>query len=146
MVAGHVEERHLQFFDVTVELLPLRFELFVRLLAAFDQIADRQHELRLQQVEPSDGLREHLGPMAARSVADDGKLELGRVVVRLERRPRVALLLVDGERGSLLGTRKGHGGGEQSQRPQAADEMLHWSDTSARVISSVRWSARSCRA
>ena len=82
VVAGHVEEWHLQLVDEAVEFLPLRLEDLRTLVTALDQVAHRHHKSRLQQVELLDRLGEDVGPMAASAVADEGELKI--VIVRID--------------------------------------------------------------
>ena len=93
MVAGDVEERHLQAADVALELAPLGWRSrLCRSRVALDQVADGEDELRLQEVELLDGLREDAGAVAAGAVADDGEVEVGGVVVQPQVSPGVTAL------------------------------------------------------
>ena len=60
------------------------------LAVAFDQVAHRHHELRLQQVDHPHGPRKNARPMPARAVGDDGKAKGVGPLVELELRPRIA--------------------------------------------------------
>ena len=82
----------MQLADVALELLPLAGELVGVLGVAFDQVADREDELGLEQVDLLDGAGEDAGPMAAGAVADDDELELAGVVVDPQVGPGIAIL------------------------------------------------------
>jgi len=89
VVAGDVEERHLQLLHVPVELRPLGVEHLRLDRVPLDQVADRHHELGLEQVHLLHGAGEDLVAVPAGPVGDDDELELVRVGVWLEVRPRV---------------------------------------------------------
>ena len=55
VVAGRAEERHVEPAQHPVGLVPLRVQLSRILAVALDQVADVDHELRLQEVDLIDG-------------------------------------------------------------------------------------------
>ena len=89
VIARKIKEGHLQGLDEAGELVPLPVENFAILRVAFDEIADTHDKLRLQEVELTDGIREHAWSMAAGSVGDDGELEGFRVVCKIQMRPGI---------------------------------------------------------
>src|SRR5262249_48079435 len=89
VVAGNVEEGHLELLDVAPELAPLLDPRWGRVGAALDQVADAHYELGLEQVELLDGPAEDAGAVSAGPVADDGELELVLVAVEAQVSPRV---------------------------------------------------------
>ena len=90
-----VEERHLQAADVALELLPLGGQAVGVLGVAFDEIADGEDELRLEEVQLLDGLGKDSRTMAAGAIADDGKAKLTGFVVQPQIGPGIAFLHLD---------------------------------------------------
>jgi len=76
VVAGDVEERHLEFRDVAIELIPLFLDGVILGGVAFDEVADGHHEFGLEQVDLIDGFREDVGSVAAGAIRNDRELEL----------------------------------------------------------------------
>src|SRR5262245_52773553 len=97
MIAGDEEERHLQLFHLAVDVVPGASQLAFILGIALDQIADRQDESGLQEIEPRDSAAEDTAAMAARAVADHGEVENLRRVGQTQVRPRIALLDADAQ-------------------------------------------------
>jgi hypothetical protein len=126
VVAGDVEEGHLQLGDVALEFFPLLGQLAGVGLVAFDQVAHGEDELGLEQVQLLDGEGKDPGPVAAGPVADDGELEVGGVVVKAEVVPGVGGFLVDLQVGRrFLPDGKGDGGGQQTERGGSREEAFH---------------------
>ena len=82
MVAGKVEEGHVESLDEGVEFLPLFTKhSFVGLFCpSLDEVAHTDHELGSQFVESLDCLGEDAGPDSTRPVRYQGELEIVRVV------------------------------------------------------------------
>ncbi len=91
VVAGNVEEGHLQLLDIAVELGPLLLVL-VLLGRSLDEVAHRHDKLGLQQVDLLDGSGEHPGAVATGAVGNDGKLELVGCDVGLQAGPGILVL------------------------------------------------------
>ena len=112
MVAGHIEERHLQLLDETVEFRPL-LAAGISIFGTFDEVANRHDKLGLKQIELLDSARKNASTVATRPVGNDGELELPGSHVGLERRPRIFLLGCDieaffkGGRGTRIGNAAG---------------------------------------
>jgi len=62
---------------------------------AFDEIADANDKLGLQQVELLDRLAEDAGTMAAGAITDDGEAEVVGIIVEAQVGPRIAVLDLD---------------------------------------------------
>src|SRR5207248_924876 len=91
VIAGHVEERHLQLGGKGLELLPLLEDFIAIFRVAFDQVANRKHKLRLKQIDLLDGPREYFLSMPAGAITDDDELKILGGVVELEVAPWVSL-------------------------------------------------------
>ena len=118
MVAGQEEEGHLQLMHEADELVPLLIEFGPVFAVALDQVADAHDELGLEQVELAHGLREDAGPVAARSIADDGELKRVGIAAELQMRPRVGAVLLLDCQGALCRALGGEGAtvGRHEQR------------------------------
>jgi hypothetical protein len=84
VIARHEEERHVELFQVFVNLLPHRSEIIFIFTIALDQIASVHNELRLQQVHHLHRLGEDTGPGPAGVVGNDRELELVGIVLEVE--------------------------------------------------------------
>ena len=95
VVPGDVEERHVQCIDHPFHFGPLCVQRRHILRVAFDNITDRNDELRLKQVDPFHRLCPDPGTMPSGVIRDDHELEVVRVVFEVEMRPGVDFLLVN---------------------------------------------------
>ena len=86
VIARRPEKRHLQAIEHAVRRIPLDVQLGFFNAIALYQIADIDHELRLQQIELAD--RDLKGARTSGAVTDDRELEVVRMVIEGFGRPR----------------------------------------------------------
>ncbi len=115
-----------------LKFLPLRENPVAVGGVPFDQIADRQDKLRLQEVDLFDRPRKNLLAMPAGPIANDDELKVVGRVIELEVAPRVAIFRLDAEIG--IGSRSGlrcrlresDCDDEDNSRDGGDEELLHW--------------------
>ena len=93
VIPRQVEKRHFKSLDESVEFIPLAPNLLLVLLpsSSSDQIADRDHKLRLQFINLGHSTRKNSGPHSTRPVRHDRKLEVIRIIAKRPVKPRLFL-------------------------------------------------------
>jgi hypothetical protein len=89
VVAGEIEEGHAQFVDERVKFVPFAIELVLVFGITFDEVADGEDELGLEEVELFDGAGEDAWSMVAGSVGEDGELEIIGIIVQVQMCPGI---------------------------------------------------------
>src|SRR5207302_1905138 len=128
VVARKVKEGHLELVRVALEFAPFADDLWGIFAVPFDEIADGNDELGLQQIQLFHGLGKYTGPMATGAIADDGKLERGGFVIQPRSALRRLLVLLQiriGEQSALA--RKCRGRGQEHDRDENQQGPSHGS-------------------
>jgi len=89
VIAWHIEKRHLQPFHIGLELCPFLFNLVRFFRIPFNKVAYRHNKFGLKQIDLLHGLGKDFRAMATRSVADNCKAEVIRIVVHFQTGPGV---------------------------------------------------------